>query len=270
MNDKTQNSASFKEYLQEVKAREKSATLREYTDRLLFQETVREILDGLKDEGFAIHEGLIRITAAHEKIEGFEKPDFVVTREDILFQLYLVLDEERGIVKREFLRGLFDVIQAEPKITAIVVIWNFDGLPSCAVDAFILRKYFERPENNIDLRNEKISALDICIKDFYDAQFVDWSIPEDIIIGKKGEQVSITVKDVLRRYLDEEFSKLQERSFRVQEKKEAKESVLKVDKGKIMDRLTELLSKPKLSKDDFDKLESFLNRELKRFKGEDD
>ncbi|MBW1928889.1 MAG: hypothetical protein JRH08_12140 [Deltaproteobacteria bacterium] len=231
---------------------------------------MREALDGLKDEGFVIHEGLIRITAGREKIEGFEKPDFVVTREDILFQLYLVPDEERGIVKRDFLRGLFDVIQAEPKITAVVAIWNLDDLPSCAVDAFILRKYMEIPANNIDLRNERISALDICIKDFYDAQFVDWSIPEDLIIGKEGEQVSFTVKDVLRRNLDEEFSKLQERSFRIPEKKEAKKSVLKIDKGKILDRLTELLSKPELSKNDFDKLDSFLDREMKRIKADDD
>jgi hypothetical protein len=270
MNDKAQEVASFREYLQEVKAREKSTTLREYTDRLLFQETVREVLNGLKDEGFFINEGLIRITVEHGKIEGFEKPDFMVSKDDILFQLYLVTSNEKGIIKNDFLRGLFDVIQTDPKITAVVVVWNLDDLPSCALDAFILRNYIEKPENNIDLRNEGISPLDACIRDFYEAQFVDWSIPEELVIGKEGEQLSFTIRDVLRRYLDEEFNKLKDISFRVPEKKEAKESVLKVDKGKILDRLTELLAKPGLSRDDLEKLESFLDRALKRIKAEDD
>jgi hypothetical protein len=270
MNEKAQKVASFREYLEEVKAREKSATLREYTDRLLLQETVREALNALKYEGFAINEGLIRITARREKIESFEKPDFMVSKEDILFQLYLVPNEERGIVKRDFLRGLFDVIQADPKITALVVVWNLDDLSSCALDAFILRKYVEMPEDNINLRNEKISALNACIKDFYEAQFVDWSIPEALPIVKEGEKVLFTGKDLLRRCLDEEFRKLHETSFKILEKKEAKEAVLKVDRGKILDRLAEFLAKPELGKDDFDKFESFLDRALKRTKVEDD
>jgi len=270
INDKSQKIASFKEYLQEVKAREKSATLKEYTDRLFFQDTVREVLNGLKDEGFVINEGLIRITAEHGKIEGFEKPDFIVSKEDILFQLYLLKDEELGILKRDFLRSLFDIIQTDPKLTSLIVVWNIDDQPSCALDAFILRKYMEIPDSNVDLRNERISALDACIRDFYEAQFVDWSIPDDIVIGKEGEEISLTVKDALKQYLDEEFDKFRNRSFRVPEKKEAKESVLKVDKGKIFDRLSELLAKPGLSKNDFDKLESFIERTLKRTKTEDD
>jgi hypothetical protein len=270
MNDKAQKVASFREYLQEVKAREKSATLREYTHRLLLQETVREALNALKDEGFAINEGLIRITAHREKIENFEKPDFMVSKEDILFQLYLVPNEERGIVKRNFLRGLSDVIQTDPKITALVAVWNFNDLPSCALDAFILRKYVEMPEGDVNLRNEKISAQTACIKEFYEAQFVDWSIPEALPIVKEGEKPSFTVKDLLRRCLGEEFRKLQETSFRILEKKEAKETVFKVDKDKILDRLAEFLAKPELGRDDFDKFESFLDRVLKRTKVEDD
>ena len=270
MNEKAPKAASFREYLQEVKAREKSATLREYTDRLLFQENVREALNALKDEGYAISEGLIRITARREKIESFEKPDFIVTKEDILFQLYLVPNEERGVVKRDFLRGLFDVIQTDPKITALVVVWDFADLSSCVLDAFILRKYVEMPQDNIDLRNEKFSMLKACIKDFYEAQFVDWSIPEGLPIVKEGEKVSFTVKDLLRRCLDDEFRKLQETSFKILEKKEAKEAVLKVDKDKVLDRLAEFLAKPELGKDDFDNFESFLDRTLKRIKVEDD
>jgi len=270
MNDKGQEVVSFREYLQEVKAREKSATLREYTDRLLFQETVREALNRLKDEGFVINEGLIRIAAEHAKIEGFEKPDFMVSKEEILFELYLLTNKEKVIIKKDFLQGLFNVIQADPKITAVVAVWNLEDLPSCALDAYILRNYVEKQGENIDLRNERISSLDACIRDFYEAQFVDWSIPDELFIGEEGEQVSFAVKDVLRRYLDEEFTKLKDISFRVPEKREAKESILKVDKGKILERLMELLTKSELSKDDFDKLEWFLDRALKRIKPEND
>jgi hypothetical protein len=270
MNEKTQKVASFREYLQELNAREKSATLREYTDRLLFQDTVREALDRLKDEGFIIYEGLIRIAARREKIEVFKKPDFTVSKEDILFQLYLVPNEERGMIERDFLRGLFDVIQTDPKITALIAVWNFEDLPSCALDAFIFRKYIEIQEDRISLRNERISGLGSCIKDFYDAQFVDWSIPEGLVIVKEGEKVPFTIKDLLSRCLDEELHELQETSFKILEKKEAKEAVLKVDKDKILDRLAEFLAKPELGRDDFDKFESFLDRALKRTKVEDD
>ncbi len=270
MTDKSEQVTSFREYLQEVKAREKSATLREYTSRILFQEIVRDALDGLIEEGFLIREGLITISADREKIEGFEKPDFLVAKEDILFQLYLIPNEERGIIKRNFFRGIFDVIQADPKITALVVIWDYDELPSCALDAFIMRKYLEIQENNINLGNEKISGMNECIKDFYNSQFVDWSIPDDFMIEREGEEISFALKDVLRRYLVKESNKLRDRSLKVLEKKKAKESVLKIDMNKILDKLTELLAKPELVADDRDKLESFLNRILKKTKSKDD
>jgi len=266
MNDKSKKVASFREYLEEVKAREKSATMKEYADRLLFQEKVREALNLLKDKGFAINEGIIRITAGLEKIENFEKPDFMASKEDILFQLYLVPNEKQGIIKRDFLRHLSDVIQTDPKITALVATWDFDDLPSCALDAYILRRYVGIPDGNIDLRNENISPLNACIQDFYDEQFVDWSIPESLPIVKERGKVSISVKDLLKRCLDEEFGRLQETSLRILEKKEAKESVLKIDKAKILIGLEELLAKPELGGSDFDKFISFLDKALKRTK----
>jgi hypothetical protein len=126
------------------------------------------------------------------------------------------------------------------------------------------------PEDNINLGNEKILSLNACIKDFYEAQFVEWSIPEALPIMKEGEKVLFTVKDLLRRCLDEEFRKLHETSFRILEKKEAKEAVLKVDKDKILGRLTEFLAKPELGREDFEEFESFLDRALKRTKDEHD
>jgi hypothetical protein len=269
MDDKIEKAASFKEYFEEVKAREKSSTVREFTDRLLFQESVREALDKLKEEGFFIHEGLIPITAGRH-VKVFEKPDLIVSKEDILFQLYLLINEQLSFIKNEFLRGLYHVIQADPKVTAVVVVWNSDELPSCAFDAFILKKYIEVPEENIDLRSEKIITLNKCIKDFYDNQFVDWLVPEDLVIGKEGDEASLLVKDVLRRFLDEEYEKLEDKSFKIPEKKDARRSVLKANREQILNKMMDLLSKPQLGRADFDKFESFLERELKGIKDEYD
>lgn len=269
MKEKTEKIAGFREFFQEAKAREKSTNLREYTDRLLFQDTVRKNLEKLKEEGFSIQEGLIQITPWRKKVEGFEKPDFIVSKEDIFFHLYLMVTEDMGFLKRDFLWGLFDVMQANPNVTALIPVWHFEDLPSCALDPFILRKYIERTEDNISLLDEKISGLKNTILNFYNYQFVDWSIPEEFVIGE-GEEVKFTVTDVLRQNLNQKLNELEDKAFRIREKREAQKSVLKVDRGRILNKLMDLLAKPTLDKADFDKLESFLDRELKKTKTEDD
>lgn len=270
MQDKTEKIASFREYFQEAKAREKSVTLREYTDRLLFEDTVRKTLDNLKEEGFSIQEGLFQISPWRKKIEGFEKPDFIVFKEDILFYLYLLVNEDRFIIKRDYLRGLSDVIQCNPKVTALIAIWNFDNLPSCALDPFILRKYIETTENIISLENEKISNLEKTVRDFYNEQFVDWPIPEEIVIGKEVQAVPFNISDMLQQYFDEKLKSLGEKYFIIPEKKEAQRLVVKISRSRILDKLISLLSKPTLTRDDFTEFESFLDKELKKAKGDDD
>ena len=131
MKKKTEKIISFREYLQETRAREKSASLKEYTDILLFGDKVRNVLETLKDEGFSIYEGVLDTTQVDESKE-FERSDFTVSKEDISFLLYLLFDSLKGQVHKDFLRGLFDVLQTNPKIAAIIIVWNFEELPSCA------------------------------------------------------------------------------------------------------------------------------------------
>ena len=270
MSDKTEKVATFRDYFQEAKAREKSGTLREYMDRILLEESVRKTLDNLKEEGFSIMEGLIEVTPWRKTIKDFEKPDFTVSKEDILFQLYLLITEERGIIKKDFLRAVWDVLQMNPKVTALIFVWNNDDLPACALDPFILRKYIEKPEDRISLKAEEISKLELTIRDFYNSQFVDWSIPEDIAIGKETETTTLNLPDVLRRCLEQELKKLEEKRFIIPEKREAQGLVLKLDKEMILDKLINLLTKPGLTKNDFDDLESSLDKWLRKAKVADD
>lgn len=270
MGDKKNNTTSFRDYFYEAKVREKSSTLKEYSERLLFEETVRNKLNILKDEGFSIQEGLIQITPWRKKLIGFEKPDFLVIKEDILFQLYLLIKEDAGIVKKEFLLGLSDVMQTNLKVTALILVWNYDNLPSCALDSLILRKYIEKPEENIDLSDVVISNLEQTIRNFYNDQFIDWSIPDDFLIEKEGEVITLNLTDILKKSIDMEFQALGEIAFKIPEKKEAQKVVLKLNKERILNKMTNLLSKPKLSKDDFNDFEKFLGNELKKANTEND
>lgn len=269
MKDKTKKIAGFREYFQEAKAREKSTTLREYTDRLLFEDNVRKNLESLKEQGFSIQAGLVDVAPLKEK-KDFERPDFIVSNEDILFQLYLLVSVNRCIINRDFLRGLSDVIQSSPEVTAFIIVWNFDDLPSCVLDPFVLRKYIEDTEDKISLKSEKISNLNKTILDFYNNQFVDWLIPKDILIGKEEERLLINVTDVFRQGVLEKLRKLEKREFTITEKKAAQNLVLKLNINRIVDKLIELLSKTELTKDDFDAFEAFLDRELKRINKKDD
>jgi len=270
MGDKPEKIAGFREYLQETKAREKSKTLREYSERLLFEDRVRKTLEDLKGEGFLTQEGLVQITPWQKKLEGYEKPDFIVSKEDIVFQLYLLVDEKRAIIRRTFLRGLSDVLQANPRVTALIVVWNFEDLPSCALDSFILRKYMEKTDEQLDLSNEDISQLEVTIRDFYNDQFVAWLLPEDALIETEEETDVVNVTDMLQQRLIDAFREFERRRFTRPDKKEAQECILKMDKDRLLKKLTSLLTKSDLDKADFDELKSFLNRELKRVKSKDD
>jgi hypothetical protein len=268
--DKTEKHATFRDYLHEVRARDKSTTIKEYTDRLLFQDKVREALEDLKDDGFSIQEGLVQVTPWRSKLRGFDRPDLVVSKEDVLFYLYLLISGSVADIERDFLRGLFEVIQDNVKVTAVVVIWNFDNLPSCVLDAFCLRKYIEEQEQTVTLEKENIGALTSVIRDFYDDQFVDWSIPEDLVIVEQGEEVALDLTRVLKEKLIQGLKKLEEKRFTVAEKKRAQKTVLEVDTDRILNKLLGFLSKPSLTKDDFDEMVSFLNRELRRVRAKDD
>ncbi len=262
MKDKTEKIASFKDYFREVRAREKSATLKEYSERLLFEDKVRRALENLKKQEFSIQAGLIDVTPIEEK-KDFERPDFIVSKEDILFQLYYQLNVDRGVINRDFLRRLSDVIQSNPKVTAFIIVWNFDDLPSCVLDPFVLRKYIEETEDKISLKSEEIYDLNKTILDFYNKQFVDWPIPKDILTGEE-ERLTINVVDVFRQSIVEELKKLEKREFTIPEKKASQNLMRKLNINMIMNNLIDLLSKTKLTMDDFEAFEALLDRELKR------
>jgi len=270
MNNEKDKHINLKDYLQEVKAREKSPTLKEFADRFLFEDRVRKALQNLRKDGYFVQEGLVQITRLQETVKSFETPDFVVSKEDILFQLYLLIGENKGIIKKEVLRGLSDVIQNNPKLTALIIVWNLDGLPSCALDSFNLRKYVEKLDDNIDLNSEDIGNLEETICRFYNDQFIDWKIPDDFMSKEEVEEVAFNLSGVIERSIDEEFQKWKETSLKIPEKIEAQKTILKLDKKKVLDKLIMLLSKSKLASTDFEDFELFLDKELKKVRAKDD
>ncbi|MBA7625345.1 hypothetical protein ES703_32774 [subsurface metagenome] len=252
------NESELPRFLSQVKVFDKTISLEEFKNRQLALEESRNLLSSLIEEDFIIEEGSMEIMPLIEKKIEYEIPDFIVQKEDIRFLVFIETERERYIIDREKWYRISINFDEKP-ITAIILSWFKKDMNSCALDQFSRRKYLEIKDEEISFENEAFSPLCDCIKEFYNIQFVDWKISEDLtklIVS----QERVLIKDLLSEKFMFYLKQLKETNFRIKEKIKAQSLINKKDFEDILNFLYKFLAKKKIERLDNKEIDKFITR----------
>lgn len=247
----------IRNYLEYLKAGDKSGTIAEQADRLIHLSALRGLLGSLRAEGFSIEEGLIDL--ADEPPEAAHaRPDFMIYRDDVLLYLYFVPLVEVNRVPAAQMHSASEVLRKNAALTGIVFIWPETNYPACALDAFLIRKLQERTGTVVDLSTESIQPVVDAIRAFYNGQFVDWKLAPPEPAEGPSPSAPFSLSDLLKHELERQFQDLTDTAFKIPEKRQAKASLLTADQHAILQELIQLLSKPALEHEDVQRFERFV------------
>jgi hypothetical protein len=249
----------IKEYLDRVRARDRSTTLEEYSSRLIHLSTIKGLLSSLLSEGFIVEEGptLLRSTGEPEPRVMLHLPDFVVTREDVVFYLYLSMGPHLRM-GLPLGRALSDTLRSNPNLSAVVLAWPDGEYTSVVIDSFSIRNCLERADP-VDLSLESAAPLLQAIRDFFTHQFVDWKLPEDVRVLRLGGG-GAPLSEIFSNNLLESFRTEMSRAFGIREKTEAQESITLQDIEQIASKALNFIRAERVTRESFAEIDSLLER----------
>lgn len=255
------NKKNISKFLDQVKAFDRTISLKEFKNRQLALDKARTLLSSLIDEGFIVEEGLIEIfpsTEEKEEIFNRELPDFIIQKEDIRFLVFIEIEKENYVIDQDRWNRIsinFD----DKAITSIVLSWAKKDMNSCALDLFSRKKYLEVRDKEINFENESFSILSNCIKEFYEMQFVDWKISEDLSKLIPPEK-RIYSKKLLSENFRTYFNKLKETEYRIEEKVKAQSLINQMDFENILNFIFKFLAKEKIDLSDSRNIDEFIKK----------
>lgn len=256
------NKDPFSHFLDEMKVHNSTISLKEFKDKLKALDKVRLSLLNLQKEGFIIEEGTTEIYSISENKEKeliYEIPDFIVYKEDVKFMVFLEINKDIYTLDRDRWKKISANLIKDPTITAVTLCWTKIDLNSCCLDSFSIKKYLEGNQNEINFEQESFNILPEKIREFYNIQFVDWKISEDLT-KLIDSQERVSIKDLLSEKFMFYLKQLKETNFRIKEKIKAQSLINKKDFEDILNFLHKFLAKKKIERLDNKEIDKFITR----------
>jgi hypothetical protein len=240
----------LEEFLRRAKAEQKSSTLRDRADRLLHESVLRRLLASLSIDGFRVEEALAPVS--RRPGEQALAPDFFVQKEDVLLDVYLVLNQPPATVARDFVRQLSDALNSNAALNAVVLVWPDSEYPAVVLDAFLIRTYLDDHTDPVPIRLAP-SPVVAAVKAFYYAQFLSWQIPEGLfsrIRPRGGADLEGAIRRLFARRVQEERG----RRYEIPAKVRARDAVVARSFEAFVSYLLDALSRGSLDDETTDTL----------------
>lgn len=223
-------------FLEQLKAEARSEHLEEYSELLIWSSRCREVLTGLRDEGFDYTEELhipVPTPAHEERIATVLRPDFVVTRDEVRLIIFLDVKSETGQATTSALRQYQRALLNSSISSAVVHTWRGDDLPSTLLDMYKMSK-LDLSVRQLSL--EPIKPLRATIVEFYHTSFVgDWGLEE--LETLKAEKSTTDTLALLEQSLRREFQQFKQRELKRWNRKEAQTLVDDQTIGSLLETL---------------------------------
>lgn len=169
----------IQKYLEEMKAKEKSNSISEFSHRILAEKEIRNILYKFREYNIHFNELL--------SIKGEDdvriKPDFIIYKNDIEIPLFLkIFDKDKFSLDNNELLNYVKIITESDYNYLLITFMKYPDFPTFTiknseVSEIILKKIININDNNSD-------KLEVIIKKIFSS--LDYRIPvEDIEIRKK-------------------------------------------------------------------------------------
>jgi hypothetical protein len=208
-------------FLEQLKAEARSEHIEEYSELLIWSSRCREILTGLREEGFDYTEELhipVPAPAQEERIAAVLRPDFVTTRDGVRLLIFLDMKSETGKAPTSALRQYHHALINSSISSAAVHTWRGDDLPSAVLDMYKMSRIDFSGKQQISL--EPIKPLRSSILEFYHTSFVgDWALEE--LETLRAEKSTTDTLAVLEQSLRRQFQQFKQRELRRWNRKEA-------------------------------------------------
>jgi len=244
---------TFERYLAETKLRRSSETLKEVRDKLFCIQRLKDLFSQLED--FIIEEGFLDMED--------EEPiffDFVVRREEIKFGIFIEVTQPCPMITLERLNALNKKLNKDPALDAVIIVWNDDGLSTCALDSLTLKTYFGRTDPVIRLSGERQGNFVEIVRDFYNQQFVNWVMPSEVQFPETFDLRGPRIMELVENNVFREFQEqIESRTFRINEKKEARNKITVENVKRIANFLGGIVKKEEISTIDLKALKDFYN-----------